>query len=108
MLANVLYFLGGALWSLEMCPQIYKTYKRKTVGDISIWFPSICIVSFIIVFIAHLCLKRWVLLLSQTPPLVCNIIFLCQVSIYRRNNETRRPFKDTLERTQDVEQIGNA
>ena len=82
-----LYWVGGLLWGIEMFPQIYKTYKRKTVGDISIWFPSICIVSFALVFIAHIKLGRWGLLCSQTLPLICNIIFLTQVLIYRRNNE---------------------
>jgi uncharacterized protein with PQ loop repeat len=108
MSTNFLYFVGGFLWAIEMIPQIRKTYRRKTVGDISVWFPVICIISFICVFIAHIELKRWVLLLSQTPPLICNLIFLFQVLIYRRNRETDRLSEKTMESNSDVEQVGNA
>lgn len=97
MLADMLYFIGGALWAVEMIPQISRTYKRKSVEDISIWFPVICIISFILVFVAHSLLHRWTLLLSQVPPLICNLIFLGQVITYRK--KALQP---------EIDQIGNA
>jgi len=103
----ILYWIGGLLWGVEMIPQLYKIYKRKSVKDISIWFPGICIVSFICVFLAHITLKRWMLLLSQTPPLICNVIFLYQVILYRRNDEVNRIPERRLESKCKVEQKGN-
>jgi len=85
---TILYILSGILWSIEMFPQIYKTYHRKTVEDISIWFPVICVISFLCIFIAHIMLKRWILFVSQIPPFICNMIFFAQILIYRKNNES--------------------
>lgn len=85
MLADILYFTGGFLWAVEMIPQILKIYKRKSVADISILFPIICLISFGLTFGAHSLLHRWSLLCSQVPPLICNLIFFIQVLIYRRN-----------------------
>ena len=39
MLAKILYIISGTLWAVELLPQLIKTYKRKTVEDISIFFP---------------------------------------------------------------------
>ena len=38
-LIKILYFFSGTLWAIELLPQLWKTYKRKTVGDISLFFP---------------------------------------------------------------------
>lgn len=85
-MANILYFVGGFLWAVEMIPQILKIYTRKSVEDISILFPIICLISFVLTFVAHSLLQRWSLLVSQVPPLICNFIFFIQILIYRRKN----------------------
>ncbi len=84
MIAKILYIISGTLWAVELLPQLWKTYKRKTVGDISLFFPLICFISFIIFFIASFLVKNWILIYSHALPLICNIIFLLQVIIYGR------------------------
>jgi len=83
-ITDMLFLLSGGLWAIEMIPQLIKTYKRKSVEDISIYFPMICIISFIFYFMASYLTKNWILILSTSMPFVCNIIFFIQILIYRR------------------------
>ncbi len=89
MIPKLLYIISGTLWAIELMPQLVRTYKRKTVGDISIFFPLLCLISFICFFVASFMVKNWILIASHTFPLICNIAFLLQVIIYRRNNEKK-------------------
>ena len=89
MLPKILYVISGTLWAIELLPQLVKTYKRKTVGDISIFFPLICFISFLIFFIASYLVKNWILIASHTFPLICNVIFLIQVIIYGKRQKSR-------------------
>ena len=84
MLPKILYIISGTLWALELIPQLVKTYKRKTVGDISIFFPLICMISFLIFFIASYLVKNWILIFSHAFPFICNITWLGMVIRYRR------------------------
>lgn len=84
MIADILFFMSGLLWGAEMIPQLIKTYKRKSVEDISIYFPLICMLSFIVYFIASYLTKNWVLILATSMPFICNIIFFTQILIYRK------------------------
>ena len=74
MIPEILFMVSGTLWAIEMIPQIIKTYKRKSVKDISMYFPLICIISFILYFTASYLTKNWILILSTSTPFVCNII----------------------------------
>ena len=107
MLAKSLFFLSGLLWAVEMIPQLIKTYKRKTVKDISFWFPLIALISMSLYFVASTITKNWILIISTSMPFVCNIIFLTQILIYRRNNEFSRLHKGLSDKQFPVEQIGN-
>ena len=84
MLAKMLYIISGTLWALELIPQLIKTYKKKTVGDISIFFPLICFISFLIFLTASYLVKNWILIFSHMFPFICNTIWLGMVLIYRR------------------------
>lgn len=84
MLAKGLIFLSGLLWAVEMVPQLIKTYRRKTVNDISVSFPLIALISMGCYFIGCYLTQAWILIISISMPFVCNVIFLIQVLIYRR------------------------
>ncbi len=84
-LAKILYILAGTLWAIELFPQLIKTYKRKTVKDISIFYPLICFISFLCFFVATYICKNWVLFYSYLVPFICYTIFLVMIFIYRRN-----------------------
>lgn len=83
MLAKVLFLISGMLWAIEMIPQLRKIYKRKSVEDISIFFPILCITSMIFYFVASYLTRNWILIISMASPFVCNTAFLIQVIIYR-------------------------
>lgn len=85
LIPKILYIVSGTLWGIELLPQLYRTYKRKTVNDISLLFPLICFISFLCFLIASFMVKNWVLLYTHIFPFVCNISFLSQVIIYRKN-----------------------
>ena len=84
MIINILYSISGTLWGIELLPQLWKTYKRKTVGDIHPFFPLICFTSFCIFFIASILAKNWILIFSHLAPFICNFIWLIMVIIYGR------------------------
>ena len=81
---NLLFFISGTLWAIELLPQLYRTYKTKSVGDIHFFFPLICFVSFLIFLTACIGIKNWVLFLSHLVPFICNVTWLVLVIIYRR------------------------
>lgn len=87
MIIKILYSISGTLWALELIPQLIKTYRRKTVGDISVFFPSICFTSFCIFFIASYLAKNWTLIITHALPFICNFMWLIMVLIYRRKYE---------------------
>ncbi len=83
MLINILYLVSGILWAVEMIPQLMKIYNRKSVKDISIYFPLICIISMALYLVASYLSKNWVLIISIIGPFICNIILLIQCIYYR-------------------------
>jgi len=85
MFIKILYAISGTLWGIELIPQLVKTYKRKTVDDISIFFPCICFISFCIFFIASYLAKNWTLIITHALPFICNLTWLVMTLIYRRN-----------------------
>lgn len=83
-LIKFLYFLAGTLWAIELLPQLWRTWKLKSVGDISILFPLICFTSFCIFFTANILAKNWILIISHLAPFLCNFTWLIMVLIYRK------------------------
>jgi len=83
MIAKILYGISGTLWAIELIPQLRKTYRRKTVDDISIFFPFICFVSFCFFFVASILTKNWTLVLTHLLPFLCNTIWLIMTILYR-------------------------
>ncbi len=81
--AEILFIISGTLWAIELLPQLVKTYKTKKVGDISLFFPAICFISFLCFLTASILTKNWILVYSHAFPFVCNIAFLMQNIIYR-------------------------
>lgn len=82
---NYCFIIAGILWALEMFPQLVKTYKTKKTGDISIFFPSICLLSFLVFFVGCIGTKNWILLGSHIVPFLCILSWLIMILIYRKN-----------------------
>ncbi len=64
-----IWYLATAVWTLLMLPQIIKSFKSKSMADISWWM--------IFMYIAN-CLLRSIygFLIGSTPLMLCNFIAL--------------------------------
>ncbi len=78
---DVIGYLGGIFIMISFIPQIIKSYKTKSVGDLSFWMIIATLVGTIF----------WVMygfLINSKPVLVMNIVFgvivLCQLFLKRK------------------------
>ena len=84
MLSKFLFVIAGLLWSIELIPQLYKTWKSKKISDLSLFFLIICISAFICFLWGAILLKNWVLVFSHFIPFINLIILTILVIKYRR------------------------
>jgi len=77
------YIISGFLWGIETIPQILRTYKRKTVNDISLYYPLICFIAFIFFLTGTYIEKNWIMFFPHIFPFILMGIFLTQIFIYR-------------------------
>lgn len=83
-IANILFILSGILWSIELLPQLWKTYKTKKVEDISIFFPLICSIAYIVFIIGAFLIKQWYLIIAHVFPFCLMLIMLSLILKYKR------------------------
>ena len=62
-------YFGSFLTSITFIPQVYKAWKTKSVGDVSIWMMSIVVLSTIVWLI-------YAVAIGSGPVLVANVIVL--------------------------------
>lgn len=78
-------YMAGLLWGIELIPQIIKTYKTKSVGDLSLSFFCMCLVAYTLYGIGNYFLKNWVVLISHIPSLFFNLVIVAMIILYRRS-----------------------
>ena len=83
-MVNVLFILSGFLWSIELFPQLVRTYRTKQVGDFSILFPLMCFSGFVLFLTACFLSKQWIILFSHLLPFINLCILITFILIYRR------------------------
>lgn len=83
---NLFFILSGILWSLELYPQLYKTYKTKRTGDISLFYYVMCICAYILFLIGAILMRNWYLLCSHILPFINLIILVILIIKYRKRN----------------------
>ncbi|MBI2542248.1 PQ-loop repeat-containing protein [Candidatus Woesearchaeota archaeon] len=73
MIEDIIGYLGGIFIMLSFIPQVIKSYKTKSVKDLSIWMiiATFCGTSFWIVY---------GILIKSKPVMIMNTIFLFVVS----------------------------
>ena len=64
---------GSLLSSITFLPQVYKTYKSRSAGDLSLVMLSIVTTSTIVWLVYGVALKLW-------PVIICNTI-ICALSL---------------------------
>jgi MtN3 and saliva related transmembrane protein len=83
-IANTLVIVAGILWSLELIPQVIKTYKTKSVKDISPLFFYICFTAYILYLIGTILMRAWALVISHMFSFVNIVIMLFLITKYRK------------------------
>jgi len=77
-------YTAGIIWGIELIPQIIKTYKTKSVSDISLAFFSLCLVAYTLYAIGNYILQNWVVLIAHIPSLILNLVMVLMIIGYRR------------------------
>jgi uncharacterized protein with PQ loop repeat len=81
---NALFLISGFLWSVELLPQLWKTYKRKTTNDLSLFYYITCVSAFIIFLIGCYLLGNWFLFFSHLIPFINLCILIVMIINYRK------------------------
>lgn len=79
LVANILIYIAGILWCLDLVPQIVKTVKTKKVEDLSISFLIMSFVAYLVFIIGNIILKNWHVAIVHMPPVIAN---LTMISLY--------------------------
>ena len=72
------FCFGSCYW-----PQLIKSYKTKSVGDISVFAWLIQLVGYILGMFYGIGLKEWPLIIGYFHGLLCTVIFLVMYIKYR-------------------------
>lgn len=90
-IGNLLFILAGTLWGIELLPQLWKTYKTKSIGDFSPFFLTLCLIAYSIFMVGCYLIGNWWLLFSHVLPLI-NVCILCVFyNIYKNNYDKNLP-----------------
>lgn len=84
-LGNICVAIASVLWTVELVPQLIKTIKRKTVGDISIWWLLICFTAYVIYLTGMILHGNWWYLLTHLLPASFTVFFISLLLKYRNN-----------------------
>jgi uncharacterized protein with PQ loop repeat len=68
--SDLLIYLAGILWGLELVPQIYKTQNIKNVQGISLAFYLICYAAYIISTIGNILQHNLTMVISYLPSFI--------------------------------------
>jgi uncharacterized protein with PQ loop repeat len=82
-IGNTLFVIAGCLWAIELIPQLIKTIKTKSVGDISLFFLTLCFIAYLIFITGCYLIKNWFLFISHLVPFVNVSILLYLVLRFR-------------------------
>ena len=81
---NTLQLVIFVIIFTEFIPQIIKTWKRKSVGDISVshWILKLVFTT-LAIYMLYLTGNTLIVILSQVFNFIFTIIILCQLYVYR-------------------------
>ncbi len=79
------FYISGTIWAIEMLPQIFKTIKRKSVGDISLPMYILATISFFFFFLGCILQNNLSLLYAHILPCLGVLVMLVLILKYRRH-----------------------
>lgn len=83
-IGNICFIVAGILWGMELIPQIIKTIRKKSVGDISVLFYNICLLAYIIYMIGAILSQLYVIALAHIPSFILLVVMLGLILKYRK------------------------
>lgn len=84
-LGNLLIYIAGMLWGIELIPQLIKTHKTKNVQGISLAFFVTSISAYLLYALGNVVLANWNILIAHIPATVLTLWMVILIFKYRRN-----------------------
>jgi MtN3 and saliva related transmembrane protein len=79
-------YFGSFLTSITFIPQVYKSWKSKSVGDLSIWMVLIVITSTIVWLVYGFAIQSGPVILANTIVFVLTLVLLGFKLSFPKNN----------------------
>lgn len=94
-LGNVLIYLAGLIWTIELIPQLIKTYRTEDVSGISLSFFICSLIAYIIYGFGNIVLNNWNIVIAHIPSLLLISWMVILIIKYRRKKHEKntRKFK---------------
>lgn len=83
-ISNILFVIAGCLWGIELIPQLIKTIRTKKIGDISLFFLTLCFTAYLIFVTGCYLIGNWFLFVSHLVPLINVSVLLYLVLRYKK------------------------
>lgn len=83
-IGNILIYIAGIIWGIELIPQLIKTYKTKNVESISLIFFIFSLLAYIIYLIGNTILQNWNIIIAHIPSLILTFWMVILIIKYRR------------------------
>lgn len=88
-IGNICVTIASILWTIELIPQIIKTLKYKSVGDISIYWLLTCLTAYIIYLTGMVFHENYWYFLTHLLPTGFTIFFIYLLLKYKNNKHNR-------------------
>lgn len=84
-IGNICVAIASILWTVELIPQIVKTLRTKSVGDISIWWLLICFTAYTIYLTGMVLHSNWWYFITHLLPFIFTTFFIGLLWKYKNN-----------------------
>ena len=83
-LGDILIYLGGIIWGVEILPQIKKTLETKDVKGIFLSFYIMCYIAYLVSSVGLILNKNWPVVISYIPSFILLAWMIILIIKYRR------------------------
>ena len=84
LIGNILYTIAAFLWTIDLIPQLLKTYKSKRVGDISLIWLYLNSIAYVCFMCGHIFTNHMYMFYIYIIPSLIVIILTILVYKYRK------------------------
>lgn len=83
-IGNILIYVAGIIWGIELIPQLIKTYKTKNVEGISLLFFIGSLIAYTTYIVGNAMLQNWNIIIAHIPSVILTIWMVILIIKYRR------------------------